>query len=131
MTNKPLENQKTKERNPTYSRLYELAGRARIMRNVAAETNLEALALPLNYFIKQIYNLPRDLELQTFNQWKKGGFAVKKGEKGFLFFSSPKSKSISEKETTTNKEQEINSHSEPRYFPCYLFSNEQVEKINN
>ncbi len=52
----------------------------------------------------------------TFNQWKKDGFQVKKGEKAFVLWAKPK---------------QLDETDERKFFPLvYLFSNLQVEAIS-
>lgn len=60
---------------------------------------------------------PEITKLNTFEQWKKQGFSVKKGEKAFLVWGSPR---------TIPQDEE---NDEFKYWPiCYLFGNTQVEK---
>jgi len=58
-------------------------------------------------------------EFFTFDQWKRQGFMVKKGEQSYLLWGSPKPLQ------TDNQ-----SENEPEtFFPvCHIFSNDQVEK---
>jgi hypothetical protein len=68
---------------------------------------------------------------ETFHNWKKKGYKVKKGSKAFFIWSKPlksKKKEEAEKEKKV-KEDEKKSY---KFFGmAYLFSNSQVEKSNS
>lgn len=107
-----------------WSNLGAIAGRARLMQEEARRESADGMAPNLNHFIKIIYNL-QGSELKTFNAWKAEGFIVKKGEKGFVFFSAPR--------VTTKKVEMANGGNfeakEERFFTCHLFASSQVEAI--
>lgn len=64
------------------------------------------------------------LELHTFNGWKKKGYRVRKGEKGWIIWAKPKAMKKGEQQPQTDEEKE------EKWFPtCYLFTSEQVEPI--
>lgn len=64
--------------------------------------------------IAEFYNPNQDKEFNTFAAWKKQGFTVLKGAKGYPVWGRPK--------TIENENGE-----EKQFFPIsYLFSNEQV-----
>jgi len=116
-----------------YSNLANLANQARTLKdeyfNEAMAKGNKKFALylldqPLNYFIKIIYNL-HDKELGTFLSWKKKGYKVKKGQKGYLFFSTPKTLK-KEIENTKGEKEQIQFN---RFCKCFLFSQDQVEAI--
>ena len=72
--------------------------------------------------MKHIYNPKNQLEFNSFFEWKKQGFNVKKGEKAFLLWGKPVRKEIKEgaEDEQTKKY---------KFFPlAYVFSNRQVEK---
>jgi hypothetical protein len=107
-----------------WSNLGAIAGRARLMQEEARRESTDGMVPNLNHFIKHIYGLEK-LELKTFKAWKEEGFIVKKGEKGFVFFSAPR--------VTSKKVEMANGGNfeakEERFFTCHLFSKEQVEAI--
>lgn len=107
-------------KDPNFSKLLQIGNQAKKLREQMAEKNPKYALLPLNHFIKLGYNLGNS-KLNTFKKWKEEGFRVKKGKKGYLFFSSPKQVKI----TTKAGEEENYS----RFMKCYLFSENQVEKI--
>ena len=108
-----------------WAKLGAVAGRARLMQE-EVRRNAPDLAIipPLNHFIKIIYNL-QNSELKTFNAWKAAGFMVKKGEKGFIFFSAPR---VTTKKVETVSGESFESSNE-RFFTCHLFATSQVEPI--
>lgn len=112
------------KKDQAYSNLLKIASQARSMRQAEAEKDIFAASLPLNHFIKKIYGLEND-ELATFNDWKKKGFVVKKGEKAFIFFSSPKSIKIKGKDIAG---EEVDTAFN-RFCKCYLFCKTQVEEL--
>lgn len=114
----------TEKQKQDYSALCNLAAQARVMRTKDIEENNLMIAPPLNHYIKKIYNVAH-LKLNTFNSWKKEGFKVKKGEKGFLFFSTPKTFK-KEVENSKGESQEIKFS---RFCKCFLFTENQVEPI--
>jgi hypothetical protein len=107
-----------------WSNLGIVASRARLMQEEAKRESETGFVPPLNHFIKKIYNLENS-ELKTFNAWKAEGFIVKKGEKGFVFFSAPR--------VTSKKVEMANGGNfeakEERFFTCHLFASSQVEAI--
>lgn len=108
------------------SELFELGTRAKKMRSETARKNNDPdiNMIPLNYFIKKIHGIEDSLNLNTFKKWKEKGFKVKKGEKGFLFFSKPKQ--IKKKNANIEEDDIIFN----RFLKCYLFTENQVEAIN-
>ena len=108
------------------SELFELGAKAKKMRSEAARKNNDPAIemIPLNHFIKKIHKIEDSLNLNTFKKWKEKGFKVKKGEKGFLFFSKPKQ---IKKKNVNKEEDEITFK---RFLKCYLFTENQVEAIN-
>ena len=113
------------KKDQAYSNLLRIASQARSMREAKIELDNTAASLPLNYFIKKIYGLEND-ELATFNAWKEKGYIVKKGEKAFIFFSSPKSIKAKSKDIKTGEDVETAFN---LFCKCYLFSKSQVEEL--
>jgi len=123
MTTSKQELQELKQKQK-WANLGAIAGQARLMQEEAKRESADGIIPPLNHFIKIIYGLEK-LELKTFKKWKEEGFIVKKGEKGFVFFSAPR--------VATKKVEMANGGNfeakEERFFTCHLFSKEQVEAI--
>lgn len=119
-----------KNKDLRFADLLSIASKAREMRanEVKKATSLlqaEIIASrPLNDFIKDIYGLANK-ELNTFKKWIEKGYKVKKGEKGYLFFSAPK---LFKKEIE-NKNGDKEEIDYSRFCKCFLFSSDQVEKI--
>jgi len=119
------ENLKTElKKDQAYADLLRIAGMARIMKTKAIEDQTPEACEPLNYFIKKIYGLENQ-EMSTFKGWIAKGFNVKKGEKAFVFFSSPKQ--IKDKKNMIMGEDSENSFT--RFYKCYLFTKNQVEPL--
>jgi len=65
------------------------------------------------------------MEFNTFFEWKKKGFSIKKGSHAFLVWGKPKKLPVSPKEGETEETEE----DEFKFWPvAYLFSEKQVEK---
>lgn len=121
-----MKNAQRQEKNKQdFAKLAKLAAQARDMRDMAALEDFAAIEKPLNHFIKKIYNL-EGKELNTFAGWKKQGFMVKKGEKGHLFFSTPKTFK-KEIENLKGQKEEIKFN---KFCKCFLFTQDQVEKLD-
>ena len=90
------------------------------------EEALEILKRPLNYYLKKYYGL-EGKELCSFKSWQVKGRRVKKGEKGFAFFTNPIMKK--EKKDENKKDGEISIKNKKEFYGiCYLFHLEQTEE---
>jgi len=70
------------------------------------------------YWKKDIY------EFKTFDQWKKEGKLIKKGEKAVLVWGQPRKGTEKIKAIEPNKDDIENAY---KFWPiCYLFSDKQV-----
>lgn len=90
---------------------------------------LNAAAVTLNFIIIGMYQAESGCkEFKTFNDWKEAGFKVKKGVSGFAVWGTPK-KITKALETESGEELE----SDPQEFwpLCYLFNENQVEKMDD
>ena len=87
----------------------------------------------MNEILKKYYsNQCRVSEFDTFLGWKEKGFKVRKGAKAFLFWSKPKVHKIDEEGNKTVQNFSIDNEDEDKekkYYISYLFSNLQVEKV--
>ena len=82
-------------------------------------------ASKINEGLIQFYSENEELEFNTFWEWKKKGFSVKKGSIAFLVWGKPKKLLVSPKEDET----EETEGDEFKFWPiAYLFSEKQVEK---
>lgn len=73
--------------------------------------------------IEKFYKDDQNSDFRTFNEWKREGFKVKKGSKGFVVWGRP----LSEQKAEQGQEA---SDEESTYFPIsHVFSNAQVERI--
>lgn len=81
-----------------------------------------------NELLRNYYAQAGHTELKSFEEWKKAGFYVKKGEKAILLWGRPRTKR--KKKENTNEQNE-SEETEEEFFPvAYLFSQKQVEKKN-
>lgn len=84
-------------------------------------------ALINDALINEIYRCGDHKEFKTFQEWKKEGYSVKKGEKAFLVWGRPVDKQRSEEQVA--KGQQPDEPDERKFFPLsFLFSNAQVER---
>lgn len=76
----------------------------------------------VNAGLKTIYKSDGHIILKTFNQWKKDGKSIKKGEKALCLWGSPKCKE------DKNEQCEDTNVDKLDFYPiCYVFSNLQVQ----
>lgn len=76
-------------------------------------------ASTINEGLIEIYSNGKNIEFNTFYQWKEKGFSIVKGSKAYLVWGKPKKLPVKEPE---DKEDEF------KYWPvCYLFSSDQVK----
>lgn len=84
----------------------------------------------VNEALKNLYEIPEGMKLNTFNGWKEKGFSVKKGEHAFTFWSAPisrKAKKLEAAEET--KTEETDGKAAGQFAICKLFAACQVEKL--
>ncbi len=83
----------------------------------------------VNGLLRYYYENRGYTDLKTFKQWRKDGFAVKKGEKAILLWAQPVASNHSKVEATEAGKDE--SEAKEDYFPiCYVFASCQVHKIS-
>lgn len=64
-------------------------------------------------------------DLRTFEEWRKAGYIVKRGESSYLVWGKPIATQKAQKEA-----QEKNEETKEDYFPvCHLFDRSQVHKL--
>lgn len=75
--------------------------------------------------LQKVYDRKGATEFNTFNQWKKKGYTVLKGEKSYLIWGQP----INKQKAEEKGEEYSEAEDDYKYFPvCYLFSDKQVYK---
>lgn len=81
---------------------------------------------PINEFVVDFYKSTKGVtELKTFEEWRKLGFTVKKGESSYLVWAKPVA-------STQAKERAEQTETDPKedYFPvCHLFDRSQVQEM--
>lgn len=75
----------------------------------------------INQIVLSMYINDTHKEFNSFHQWRKKGFKVKKGSKAFFVWSK-KREAVKKEENEEDKEYKF-------YTLAYLFSNAQVEPI--
>ena len=114
---------------PRKERLIDLSNLYRSSLN--KKTDEENLCVNCNEFVLKTYTTETSAAVwKTFKQWRKDGYKVVKGAKGFPIWSKPiKAKAGKE----TQAEPQTDSKTDKKEFSffgiCYLFNNLQVEKI--
>ena len=79
----------------------------------------------VNEALEQLYAEQGHTTLKTYNDWKKEGFQVKKGESALLLWGRPKAKQREEAKKEASEENDNSA-----FFPlAFLFSNLQVYEI--
>jgi antirestriction protein ArdC len=119
-----------KEPNERKERLINLSNLYRS--SVHKKTDEENLCMNCNEFVLKTYTKETNAQdWKTFKAWKKAGFKVKKGEKGFPIWSKPiETKAKTEQTTEGFANSENFRKNEYSFFAvAYLFNNLQVDKI--
>ena len=81
-------------------------------------------AANVNEGLIEFYSEGEDLEFNTFFEWKKLGYSIKKGSKAFLVWGKPRKIPVINTEKDSDQEED-----EFKFWPvAYLFSEKQVEK---
>lgn len=108
-------------KNLNRDKLLQLAKKAK---KIQLDINQNCQDMTINEILKEkIYKI--NSELKTFRQWKKKGKIVKKGEKGYLFFTKPIK--VDNRIEELKKEGLTDPNSNYEFFGhCYLFSEKQV-----
>jgi hypothetical protein len=82
----------------------------------------------INDAVVETYKTEEHQEFKSFIGWKSEGFKVKKGSKGFPIWGKPV-KGANDEQQDQNQEQPGQEKNEKFWPLAYLFSNAQVEKI--
>ena len=79
-----------------------------------------------NELLREFYAQAGHKELKTFNEWKKEGYYIRKGEKAILLWGKPKPSRLSKE--IAKMEGKPEEEAENDFYPlAYLYSNKQVE----
>ena len=122
---------KVKEKSETRTKLIEYSVLARKIKTeglAKATTEQDILYWTfrgINDIIKNDIYFLDNVELKTFNQWRKDGATIKKGSKGYPLWGQPLKATAKEKVERNGKAEDEESQYE--FWPiCILFSSEQV-----
>ncbi len=95
----------------------ELSALSKLIKAQIESGDLEAGSV--NEGLLETYSKGKEIEFNTFHQWKDKGLSVKKGSKAFLVWGSPRQVPVPGAE----------EDDEMKFWPiCYLFSANQVER---
>lgn len=79
-----------------------------------------------NELLREFYAQAGHKELKTFNEWKREGYYIRKGEKAILLWGKPKPSRLSKE--IAKMEGKPEEEAENDFYPlAYLYSNKQVE----
>ena len=99
-----------------------------------AKSNDQALfyhSKPLNYFIlNYVYASDEITEFKKFNEWKREGATVKKGEKAYPIWGQPVAQQKQDAAEQKGEQYDPTPDEERRFPMCYVFSNLQVSLKN-
>jgi hypothetical protein len=114
--------QTTKEVSPAKAALIAISDKLKGAKLINALPSEYDFCVTTNDLLRVYYNVGNQ-EMKTFNQWKAEGKFVKKGEKGYAFWTKPMT--AGKKEDGANGEQKESSYN---FFGiCYLFTESQVQ----
>lgn len=83
----------------------------------------------VNEALKNMYEIPEEETLDTFQGWKKKGYSVKKGEHAFTFWSAPLKSKKAQEQQAEEKKEEQETDDKKMFGICKLFASCQVEKM--
>lgn len=127
LTQKQIEQQKKRKALIAKSQQAKSLRKTMMQEARTAEERLESANLTINQVLVMMYETETSAhEFKTFHDWKKEGFKVNKGEKGFAVWGKPKKA----KKTLETEDGEKLEGDEFEYYPmCYLFNENQVSKM--
>lgn len=103
------------QQNKIFAKRQELKGLSAPIRLLVKEGRFETV----NEGLKEIYAEEGHTELKSIRQWNNDGKRIKKGEKAFMLWGSPRKFEVVDQETAEVDELD--------YYPiCFVFSNLQV-----
>ena len=115
--------QATKEVSPAKAALIAISDKLKGAKLINALPSEYDFCATTNDLLRVYYNVGNQ-EMKTFNQWKQEGKFVKKGEKGFAFWTKPMTSGKKE-DGENGGEQKESSY---KFFGiCYLFTENQVQ----
>lgn len=130
--------QPTEEKNRT-DRQQQAAKRREWLRNISAQFQAQrdlmevmgAENVPtINEMLRTYYEEQNAVtDLRTYDQWKKEGYQVRKGEKAYLVWGKPKSRQQDEPADEDAPQDEQKTARKDDFYPvCYLFDIAQCHK---
>lgn len=83
----------------------------------------------INEMLRRYYKTQNAVtDLRTYDQWKKDGYQVRKGEKAYLVWGKPKTRQEEPTDDNATQEEPNPTHKDEFYPVCYLFDIAQCQK---
>lgn len=102
-----------------------------LSRELKAVANLTGEPDNVNELLKGYYATTYGTtDLRTFEEWKKAGYTVKKGQTSFMIWATPKATKAERERVAEAKAKGEHATEKEDYFPvCHLFDIKQVHTI--
>lgn len=102
-----------------------------LSRELKAVAELTGEADSVNELLKGYYATTYGTtDLRTFEEWKKAGYTVKKGQQSFMIWATPKATKAEKERVAEAKAKGEHATEKEDYFPvCHLFDITQVHTI--
>ena len=102
-----------------------------LSRELKAVATLTGEADSVNELLKGYYSTTYGTtDLRTFDEWKKAGYTVKKGQQSFMIWATPKATKAEKERVAEAKAKGEHATEKEDYFPvCHLFDIKQVHTI--
>lgn len=102
-----------------------------LSRELKAVAELTGEAENVNELLKGYYSTTYGTtDLRTFDEWKKAGYIVKKGQTSFMIWATPKATKAERERVAEAKAKGEHATEKEDYFPvCHLFDITQVHTI--
>ena len=102
-----------------------------LSRELKAVAELTGEAENVNELLKGYYSTTYGTtDLRTFEEWKKAGYTVKKGQTSFMIWATPKATKAERERVAEAKAKGEHATEKEDYFPvCHLFDIKQVHTI--
>ena len=102
-----------------------------LSQDLKAVAELTGEAENVNELLKGYYSTTYGTtDLRTFEEWKKAGYTVKKGQTSFMIWATPKATKAERERVAEAKAKGEHATEKEDYFPvCHLFDIKQVHTI--
>ena len=102
-----------------------------LSRDLKAVAQMEGIEESVNSLLLNFYRQQYSTtDLRTFEEWKKAGYTVKKGQTSFMIWATPKATKAERERVAEAKAKGEQATEKEDYFPvCHLFDIKQVHTI--